>query len=269
MSSLPAETTYDEAVAHLTRSPAARAALDEWARRPGKAPVVAFARQLTSRRLYDVTPAMVEETCERTRHALDGPDGRRLRRGVAESVEAVVDWHPNFPIVHTLHHAIERFGRTPLWDELRDFWRTDEQARSMVGTPARRCVDAAIAQGASRAAAEEAMWWRLGNAYYSCLREVYVLAVLRAAGVPAQYHVIADALFRTDFWAGDTIISLYVANAKFRDGDGGRKRSARSLLGGYPGFRFADMPRLTRHEYGTVHLPSKGEIEDFADRHLR
>lgn len=54
------------------------------------------------------------------------------------------------------------------------------------------------------------MWWRLGNAYYSCLRELYVLAVLREAGVPAEYHVIADALFRADFRAGETIISLYV-----------------------------------------------------------
>lgn len=268
MGALPAETTYDAAVAHLARGPAARRELEAWRSRPGKAPVVAFARELTSRRLYDVSPAMVEDACARTTHALARDDGTGLRRGVAESVEPIVDWHPNFPIVHTLYFAIERFGRPPLWHELREFWRTDEQARAMLGAPARQHVQEAIRAGAPAADAEEAMWWRLGNAYYSCLREVYVLAVLREAGVPAQYHVIADALFRADFWAGDTIISLYVANAKFRAGATGRKRSARSLLGDVPSFRFADMPRLTQHRYGTVHLPSKDEIQRFADREL-
>jgi hypothetical protein len=211
---------------------------------------------------------MVEDACARTTHALAWDNGVGLRRAVAESVGKVVDWYPNFPIVHTLYYAIECFERPPLWHELREFWRSDDQAQLMLGLPARQCVGQAIRAGALQHDAEEAMWWRLGNAYYSCLREMYVLAVLREAGVPAQYHVIADALFRADFWAGDTIISLYVANAKFRDGAGGRKRSARSLLGDFAGFRFADMPRLTRHQYGTVHLPSKNEIERFADREL-
>jgi hypothetical protein len=265
---VPAVTTYDDAVAHLTRSARARRELDAWRRLPGKAPVVAFARGLTSRHLYDITPAMVEDACARTTHALAWDDGAGLRRSVAEGVGMVVDWYPDFPIVHTLYYAVERFGRPPLWHELRDFWRTDDQARLMLGLPAAQRVGQAVRAGARQRDVEEAMWWRLGNAYYSCLRELYVLAVLREAGVPAQYHVIADALFRADFWAGDTIISLYVANAKFRDGAGGRKRSARSLLGDFAGFRFAELPRLTRHQYGTVHLPSKDEIERFADREL-
>jgi hypothetical protein len=268
MGDLPPVTTYESAVAHLTRSPSAQRELAAWRQIPGKAPVVEFARELTSRHLYDVTPAMVEDACARTTHALAWDNGVGLRRVVAESVGKVVDWYPNFPIVHTLYYAIECFERPPLWHELREFWRSDDQAQLMLGLPARQCVGQAIGAGALQRDAEEAMWWRLGNAYYSCLREMYVLAVLREAGVPAQYHVIADALFRADLWAGDTIISLYVANAKFRDGAGGRKRSARSLLGDFAGFRFADMPRLTRHQYGTVHLPSKNEIERFADREL-
>jgi hypothetical protein len=268
MDTLPPETTYDSAVAHLTRSAGAARELARWLRLPGKAPVADFARALTSRHLYAITPAMVEEACARTTHALAWENENGLRRDVAESVGAVVDWYPNFPIVHTLYFAIEEFRRPPLWDELRDFWRTDEQAKEMLGLPARRCVNAAIAVGAPGRDAEEAMWWRLGNAYYSCLRELYVLAVLRQAGVPAEYHVIADALFRADFWAGDTIISLYVSNAKFRDGERGRKRSARALLGDFEEFRFADMPRLTRHQYGTVHLPSRDDIERFADQEL-
>lgn len=140
----------------------------------------------------------------------------------------------------------------------------------MIGRPARQAVNAAVAGGHSLEHATEAMWWRLGNSYYSMLRELYVLAVLREGGLAVEYHVIADALFRADFWLGDTVISLFVSNTRYRDGGGGgRKQHPREILGDYPGFRFADMPRLTRHEYGTVHLPSRSEIARFAETALQ
>lgn len=139
----------------------------------------------------------------------------------------------------------------------------------MLGLPARRVVDEAVRGGCSQADAEEAMWWRLGNAYYSTLRELYVLAVWRCMGQPVEYHVLADALFRADFWVEDTVISLFVINAQYRDGGGaGRKPHPAEILGDCAAFRFAELPRVTRHEYGTVHLPARKEIERFAKDHL-
>jgi hypothetical protein len=218
--------------------------------------------------VYAISPRDVENACAETRHALSWPrdrGGAGLRRSVADAVRPVANWHPNFPIVHSLYSATEHLRRPPLWDELITMWREEGPLRHMLGLPARRAVNAAIADGYSPAEAEEAMWWRLGNAYYSLLRELYVLAVLREAGVPAEYHVLADALFRVDFWAGDTVISLFVENERYKNASGGgRKLPARSILGDHPSFRLVEMPRLTRREYGTVHLPAPGEIKRFA-----
>jgi hypothetical protein len=267
MAPAQSETTYQQTVAHFTRSRRAAAKLAWWRALPGKEPVARFAERLTSRAIYAVTPEDIERACEETRHALEWPNGRGLRRSVAEGVPEVADWYPNFPLVHSLYFATESLGRPPLWDELIEMWRGEGPLREMLGLPARRAMNAAIAAGHSAADAEEAMWWRLGNAYYSTLRELYVLAVLRQAGLPAEYHVIADALFRADFWLGDIVISLFVANAQYRDGGGaGRKQLPRDILGDCPDFTFVDMPRLTRREYGTVHLPSRAEIEQFAEQ---
>lgn len=127
MDVLPTETTYDSAVAHLTRSAGAARELARWLGLPGKAPVADFARALTSRHAYEITPGMVEEACARASHALAWENGSGLRRAVAESVGRVVDWYPDFPIVHTLYFAIEHFRRPPLWHELR------EEATVMLG----------------------------------------------------------------------------------------------------------------------------------------
>ena len=264
----PRQTSCASVVSHFTRSRRAARLLAEWRAKPGKDEVWASAQAITSRAIYAITPRDVEDACAETRHALSWPTdrgGAGLRRSVADAVGPVADWHPKFPIVHSLYLATEQLGRPPLWDELIAMWRGNGPLRHMVGLPARRAVSAAIADGYSPADAEEAMWWRLGNAYYSLLRELYVLAVLRDAGVPAEYHVLADALFRVDLWAGETVISLFVENERYKDASGaGRKLLPRSILSDHPGFRFVDMPRLTRREYGTVHLPAPGEIKRFA-----
>lgn len=265
----PDQTGYADVLARFGRSPGAQRELDRWRNLPGKTPVVEFAQALTTQAAYQLTPEQIEDTCKATRHALEDPDGRRLRRKVAEAVRPAVDWHPNFPIVHTMYWSVEHLGRPPLWDELIALWRGQEPARSMLGIPAASAVGDAVKARHPLADAREAVWWRLGNSYYSMLRELYVLAVLRQAGFPVEYHVLADALFRVDFWLEDTVISLYVANASYRDASGGgRKRNAQSFLGTGQGFRFVDMPRPTLHEYGTVHLPARSDIERFAQEHL-
>jgi hypothetical protein len=56
-----------------------------------------------------------------------------------------------------------------------------------------------------------------------------------------------------------------VENDRYKSAVGaGRKLLPRSILGDHPTFRFAEMPRLKRREYGTVQLPAAGEIKRFA-----
>lgn len=210
----PTQTTYQQAVAQFTRSRPAAENLASWRSLPGKEPVARFAEELMSQAIYALPPASIERACEETRHAFEWPDGRGLRRSVGDAVREVADWYPNFPLVHSLYFAIETLGRPPLWGELIECGEATAPLREMLGLRARRVVNQAVAAGHSQSDAQEAMWWRLGNAYYSTLRELYVLAVLREAGFPVEYHVIADALFRVDFWLGDVVISLFVANAQ-------------------------------------------------------
>jgi hypothetical protein len=86
----------------------------------------------------EICPRDVLAACEQTRHALTWPaecGGAELRRSVAETVEQVVNWHPNFPLVDSLYAATEELGRPPLWDELITMWRGDGPLRYMLGSP--------------------------------------------------------------------------------------------------------------------------------------
>jgi hypothetical protein len=90
--------------------------------------------------------------------------------------------------------------------------------------------------------------WRLGKFYLSAMREIDLLARVRAAGVPLRYHLLADVLLRTDFWIGDLAICLYFGNPRYRDGIKGRKAKAAEL------FRGAN-PKLHIEEF---HIPRQG-----------
>jgi hypothetical protein len=122
-------------------------------------------------------------------------------------------------------------------------------------------------QGYARDDVAGAVRWRIGLACYSFVREVYTIAVLRCAGLDVRAHPLADALFRVDAWAGRTVLSLYVRNAAFRDGQRGRKPRASQILGGAePPFHYQELSLDNRHEYGCVHLPEAGQIRALAAR---
>jgi hypothetical protein len=91
MNALEPETTYEQAVAHFTRSQRAAEKLAWWQALPGKEPVAQFAEQLRSRAISALSPKEIERACHETRHALAWPDGRGLRRRVGEQVCEVAD----------------------------------------------------------------------------------------------------------------------------------------------------------------------------------
>ncbi|MGE0025593.1 MAG: hypothetical protein AB7O78_02655 [Thermoleophilia bacterium] len=257
----PAETTYAQVVAHFPgRSPGAAERLRLWREQPGKRDkVVPFVERCVTRFLYDVTPGDVEQACERTIHALGSVNGVEAR-----SVSLIVDWHPAFAFQHVLHFVLEDGRRVPAYQDLRDRARASSEVQMMLTQPAQDTVSQAIKDGTDRELARDAMRWRVGNAYLSFLRELYVISVLREAGVDARYHVLADVLFRVDCWVDDLCLSLSIKNEKFLDGATGRKTPAEEIVTGGP-FRFARLELPTRHEYGNVHLPDRDDILGAAD----
>jgi hypothetical protein len=249
------ETTYQDVAAHfIERSHSARSFLEAWRQQPDKAAVVPFVEAAVTRTVYALAPADVEDACRRTEHALGD-----IRKETAGAVDAIVDWHPAFAFQHVLHYVLEATGGIPTYQDVRAFCRNDSQARAMLAEPAVERVRLAENLGATRQDARDAMRWRVGNAYLSFLRELYVLTLLREEGLNARYHVLADVLLRVDFWADDLCFSLFVRSPRFMTAAGGRKIPAPSVLADGP-FRFAQLELPIRHEYGRVHLPDRAEV---------
>jgi hypothetical protein len=166
-----------------------------------------------------------------------------------------------------MHLALETLGRLPSFQDFADFCRENPVGYAALGEPARQIRESASRQGYLPAHAALAVRWRIGLAYYSFVREIYTIAVLRSAGLDVRAHPLADALFRVDAWLGRTVLSLYIRNPRFRDGARGRKpRTQEILSGAEPPFRFEEIRLSPGHEFGCIHLPDAGQIQGVARR---
>ena len=243
-------TTAGEVVARFGRSRTAGRALQQWRNDRRRAEVVEAVEAHTSDVIYRLTTGDVRDVAVRTEHAL----GDVRKRDVDDLVE-VRDWNPPFAFTHVFHLVTEHLGTVPTFQRFREVCRDVPVLRRNLWDPALNAV--ARSGGGPRARA--AMRWRIGNAYYSFVRELYVLAALRESGVPVQAHPLADALFRTDLFGGDVNVDVYVVNGRYRDAGGGRKhRSEFMLRDAVPPFRSVVLELETCHDFGVVHLPSDG-----------
>ncbi len=80
-------------------------------------------------------------------------------------------------------------------------------------------------------------------------------------GLDVRYHIIADVLFRADFWIGNLIVSLYFPNSNYRHGKNeGRKPPAEKFFtGANPPFKVVHFP-VERQGFGKVWLASTDSI---------
>jgi hypothetical protein len=256
------ETTSAEVIATFAVTPRARGLLRRWQENPDRPQVSRTVLAHTTRTLYALQPRQIEAVCAATEHPLGD-----IRKSVATAVPPVVDWRPDFAFTHVMHLALEKLGNLPTFGEFRSFCVQDPLGAAALGDPARQLREEACRQGYPPAHVDQAIRWRIGLAYYSFARETYTISVLGAAGLDVRAHPLADALFRVDAWAGRTVLSLYIRNARFRDGPRGRKpRTADILAGAQPPFRHEELRLDTRHEFGCVHLPEAGQIRVIAQR---
>ncbi len=258
------ETTSKEVIATFAVTPRTRALLRQWQADPRRPHVPRTVLRHTTRVLYQLVPSRIEAVCKASEHPLGN-----IRKEAAMAVQPVVDWRPDFAFTHVMHLALETLGSLPAFQDFTRFCAGDPAGRVALGDPARQIQEHARLQGYAPQHATQAIRWRIGLAYYSFVREVYTIAVLRAAGLDVRAHPLADALFRVDAWTDRTVLSLYIRNPRFRDGIGGRKpRTADILSGAQPPFRYEELRLATRHEFGCVHLPEADQIRALALRLL-
>ncbi|BCK54241.1 hypothetical protein NWFMUON74_20130 [Nocardia wallacei] len=72
---------------------------------------------------------------------------------------------------------------------------------------------------------------------------------LRQMGIDALAHPLADALFRTDMWSGNTVLEIYIKNPRYRREDHGRKHRAEQILGDRNRFRFVTLQMAKPTKY--------------------
>jgi hypothetical protein len=204
--------------------------------------------------VYKLVPSEIRSLT--SEHALGN-----LRPRQGYKVKSIRDWRPDFAFSHIFHFHLEERGRMFSFEEFRD-WSGLDQFRSMFHTPAWEKIKEAIGDGYSEQDAKNSLRWRIGIAYYSFVREMYVVARFRELGLDARFHPLADALFRTDTWIGRTSVSLYIKNQEFRDGETGRKPPAEDVLGGEEsGLKFIELGIPTQRIWGEVHFPDDRAVE--------
>ena len=208
------ETTSREVIATFAVTPQARELLHRWQADPARPQVPRVVLAHATKVLYQLEPDAIEGTCRASEHPLGS-----ITKAVASRVQPVVDWRPDFAFTHVMHLALERLGRLPTFQDFVGFCGGDPLGRAALGDPARQIRESTCRQGYPAGDVAKAVRWRIGLAYYSFVREVYTIAVLRGCGLDVRAHPLADALFRVDAWTGRTVLSLYIRNAAFRDGE--------------------------------------------------
>lgn len=255
-------TTAQQVIHRFKRSRAASRRLDWWrndeCRRHKVVPdVMAHTTKLVDK----LRPADVLAVCQRiaadpAEHALGD-----IKRSVVDHVPSIRDWFPSFAYTHVLHIVMEAKGELLTFNE----WTHDVEFQTRMWPEIRHMVATTAAKdGVDEQLVKDAVRWRVGNAYYAFLKEQYVVALMREAGLPVKQHPLADALFRVDCWVGETNIDLYVTNPRFRSdrqGSGRKIRSGELLSDAIPPFQNQVLECEIQHTYGDVHLPGEESVK--------
>ncbi|MFD9279675.1 hypothetical protein ACFWD7_20630 [Streptomyces mirabilis] len=257
------ETTAADVLELFCSSAGTKRQFEDWRHDSRRAEVAPMVLAHHTRVLYRLSEEDVQDVCRRTEHALG-----EVKRDVGESVAEIVDWHPDFAFTHTFHICVERIGALPSYQRFREFALDDTDGQKMLGHPAKEVIHRLVDAGCPQYKAQAAMRWRVGNAYYGFLREVYTVVQLRLRGLDLRVHPLADALFRVDAWTGRKALSLRVGNRKFRQGvNAGRKTPAEQLLAGIlPPLRFDTIEIDAATKFGVVHVPTAVHLDDAAAR---
>ena len=197
-------------------------------------------REHTANYANQVTAEDVALVAQRPGQDLNTIVGPRAREYARKNL-LIRDGHPDVSFTYLFHAALEEMGAVPTWVGWRKWLSNSgaptvnqatidlrERARSALG---HWIGEAAVVYGLepSRGAAR----WRIGLAYFSFLRELWVLGRLRESGMKILCHPYIDLAYRIDGWIiapRPTVLELYIVNSRFRNVNSGRKDGARKYV---------------------------------------
>lgn len=195
-----------------------------------------------------VTPdlADVEWVMAHSRNPLSGlPPGMNKRPGIRD---ARVDW----PITFMFHRCNGFFGEAPTWEKFWDWLRKDARADWI-----QPMIESAQHDRMSQTDGWNAIKFRAGTTWQSCVREAYTQAAFAQEGVWWKFHPLADIELKIDGWIGRHLLAVYVNNELF----GGRKEQPEDIFG--PTFTVHRMPIYKPGTPG-VWVPDRFDIKRIA-----
>ncbi|WP_328447460.1 hypothetical protein [Amycolatopsis sp. NBC_00438] len=274
------ETSADEVRETFLVTPEAEVAYYGWENDTRRAEVVRKMRDHTTRAIYDCRLEHFEWIKKNHTHPLG-----KINKEKIEHITLARDWYPRFAFVHLFHVLLEKLGRLPLWDEVNKFITNDPEGMRMLGAERTELKDrifpgeleTVIAkypgckdpENRANALAEASLNWRIGNAYYGFMREMYTVVALRALEVPVKVHPLADANFRTDGWVDEKILSVFVTNPTYKVAEEeeramrhhqGRKKKVDKLFPNSE-FSFVELTMERADHFGVFHFPKEAEIK--------
>ncbi|WP_372671306.1 hypothetical protein [Amycolatopsis kentuckyensis] len=278
------ETSADEVRSTFLVTQEAKDAYYGWEKDKRRAEVVETMRDHTTRAIYDCRLEHFEWIKKNHTHPLGD-----IKKEKIEHIVKASDWYPRFAFVHVFHVLLETLGRLPLWNEVKEFVNSDPQGMKMLGAERAELENEIFTEELEKlvedhptwkepehgalALAEASLNWRIGNAYYGFMREMYTVVALRALEVPVKVHPLADANFRADGWVNQKILSVFVINPKYKLADEeramerhqGRKTKVDKLFPKSE-FSFVELTMERADHFGVFHFPKVDEIKRVSER---
>lgn len=201
---------------------------------------------------------------EAIRQTIESDEREHALFGVASSdnISLTKNLNTSWAFIQLFHRYVQEKRDIPTWLEWRDWLLRD--AMNLFAAPVLSRVRFKALNEEAREEIRKGLRWRLGNAYYSCLRELDVLIRLRDEHkINAKYHVLADALFRVDYWNGNKTACLFVSNNEMKAAQEGRKLRPGQFLDSPP-FVHYEAVMEKQHTYGKLHLATDGTVAGIA-----
>lgn len=232
-----------------------RAQYERWRQRPGYSKVVEFVSTFTHRHLYKLSLSDVQNAIKASQHALGNVRSE-------EQLKIVENFSTPFAFQHLFHWYIESERKIPTWKEFRD-WMVAGPAAVHWYLPLKRYLEA-NGKSYTRDQWSRAAKWRLGKVYMSNIRELHLLTSLSNAGLPVQYHLLADVLLRVDFWCETVLVCVYFPNSLYRAGAAGRKPPASDFFDAEAGRYDIVHFGIERQGFGNIWLATNDSCSGLA-----
>lgn len=217
--------------------------------------------------LYQVTPSLVKAYISWASSPANRVDQHALGTVRPREQQKVIrDLSPTPPLIFSFHVLLEHMKTIPSFTQ---FWRFHLRRRSYF------MGQALLASGYYNRDPSASEWntdpnlrtvrYRIGNAYYSALKEINILSTLRHVhGLDVRYHFIIDLEWKADLYIDNTLIEIYVSNERMKGNGGGRKITCQERN---PGRSVLAIEKDAKGKFGDCYLHSPSEIADIA-RHI-